>query len=77
MEINANIIQKVQINPQDVIKKLIEKEIGFDSWVIKKGDKFLMCTEKNAGYETEKEIEEDKYNYIKALQLVLKNLKEV
>lgn len=77
MEIYANVKQNVLINPKDVIQKLIDEEIGYDSWTFEKNDKCFKGFEQSAGchsYDDEVEITREKYDYIKALQLVLKHL---
>jgi hypothetical protein len=80
MEVYANIRQKVQINPKDVINTLIEKEIGWRNWIFEKDGKFYRGFEQSAGYHSfddEEEITEEKYRYVKALQLVLKQLDNI
>jgi len=75
MEINANFTQKVIINPKDVIEKLIENEIGWRSWIFEKNGKYYKGFEQSAGchsFDDEKEITQEKYNYVRALQLVSK-----
>lgn len=77
MEIYANFRQKVQVNPKDVIEKLIEKQIGWGNWVFEKDGKFYLGYEQSAGYRSfdeEDGITEDRYRYVEALQLVLKRL---
>jgi len=77
MEIYANFRQKVQVNPKDVIEKLIENEIGWRNWIFEKDGKFYRGFEQSAGchsFDDEEEITQEQYNYVKALQLVLKRL---
>lgn len=77
MEIYANTTQLVEINPKEVIKNLIEKEINRSSWVFEKNQKFYRGFEQSAGshsFTTEEEITKEKYEYIRALQLVLSRL---
>ena len=77
MEIYADFRQKVQVNPKDVIEKLIEKEIGWRNWIFEKDGKFYLGSEQSAGchsFDVEDEITEDRYRYVEALQLVLKRL---
>lgn len=77
MEIYANFKQKVQVNPKVVIEKLIEKEIGFGNWVFKKDGKFYRGFEQSAGchsFDREEEITQERYDYVRALELVLKRL---
>ena len=77
MEIYADFRQKVQINPKDVIEKLIEKEIGQNNWIFEKDDKYYLGSEQSAGchsFNVEEEIIEERYRYVEALQLVLNRL---
>ena len=79
MIIYATFNQKVQIEPKDVIKKLIKQEIGNGrySWIAEKNGKFYHIHEESAGCHSvsiEDEISQEKYEYVKALQLVLKRL---
>jgi hypothetical protein len=79
MEVHANITQKVFINPKDVIEKLIEKEVGWRGWIFEKDGKYYKGHEESAGchsMDIDEEIPQEEYEYIKALQLVLKNLKD-
>ena len=45
MEIYADFRQNVQVNPKDVIEKLIEKEIGWRNWIFEKDGKFYLGSE--------------------------------
>jgi hypothetical protein len=77
MEIYADIRQEVHINPKEVIEKLIEKEIGFGNWVFVENNKFYLGFEESMGCHSfidKKEITHEQYDYVKALQLVLKRL---
>ena len=77
MKIYANFSQEVYIEPKEVIKKLIQKEIGSDNWVFEKKGKFYLGYEQSAGchsFDMEEEITEERYRYIEALELVLKRL---
>ena len=77
MEIYADFRQKVQVNPKDVIEKLIEKEIGWRNWIFEKDGKFYRGFEQSAGchsFDDKEEISQEQYEYVKALQLVLKRL---
>ena len=76
MEVYADFRQKVQINPKDVIEKLIEKEVG-SNWIFEKDGKFYLCYEQSAGcntFDVEDEITEERYRYVEALQFILKRL---
>jgi hypothetical protein len=78
MEVNGKIIQKVIINPKDVIEKLLEDELEFGNWVFEKNNLYYEGWDESAGqhsFERYKEIPKERYEYIKALQLVIKKLK--
>lgn len=77
MEVYADFRQKVQVNPKDVIEKLIESEIGWQNWIFERDGKFYLGSEESAGrhsFDVEEEITEDRYRYVEALLLVLKRL---
>lgn len=77
MKVYATINQEVVINPKEVIKNLIEKEIGRDNWIFKEGGKFYEGFEQYVGshsVDSKDEITKEKYEYVKALQLVLSKL---
>lgn len=79
MKVYATFSQEVFVEPTQVIQKLIEKEIGneYRNWVAEKDGKFYHIHEESAGchsVDIEDEISQDKYEYVRALQLVLKRL---
>ncbi len=77
MEIYGNIRRKVDIEPKDVINKLIENEIGWGNWVFEEGGKYYRGYESSAGshfFTNEEEINKDQYEYILALKQVLQYL---
>lgn len=77
MEVYATLTQKVEIDPKEVIKKLIANNIGENSWVFERDDKFYKGFERSAGshsLDDEEEISSEQYDYIKALELVLNKL---
>jgi len=77
MKIYADVRQEVNVNPKDVIEKLIEKEIGWRNWIFEKDGKFYRGFEQSMGVHSiddEEEITKEKYEYIRALELVLKRL---
>lgn len=77
MEIYADFRQRVQVNPKNVIEKLIEKEIGSRNWTFEKDGKFYLGSEQSAGchsFDVKDEITEERYRYVEALKLVLKRL---
>jgi hypothetical protein len=77
MKIYADFRQMVRVNPKDVIEKLIEKEIGWHNWIFEKDGKFYRGFEQSAGchsFDDEEEITQERYDYVKALQLVLERL---
>ena len=69
MEIQATIQQKVNINPAEVIEKLIEESIK-ERAVYERSGKYY----EGISSEVEEEILKEKYDYVKALQLVLQCL---
>ena len=85
MKIYAKIRQEVDVNPIEVIMLLIHKEIG-DGWIYRGGitsidesEKFFKEWEESAGQHSinmDEEISEKQYDYVVALQLVLRELKE-
>lgn len=80
MEVYAKIKQKVQIDPKDVIENLIEKEIGTHGWIFETDGKLYKGWEESAGshsYDAKEEISKEKYDYIIALQTVLKQIKKL
>ena len=77
MKIKAGFTQEVQINPKEVVEKLLSKELGWRGWVSEKEGKYYRCWEESAGprtWDEQVQIPKDKYDYIKALQLVLEEL---
>lgn len=79
MKVYATFSQEVYVEPTQVIKNLIKKEIGDTNynWIIEKDGRYFHVHEESAGchsVELEDEISKDKYEYIKALQLVLERL---
>ena len=77
MIVFAEITQKVNIAPGDVIQKLIEEELGTDGWIFKEHDKYYRGFERSAGchsFSDQKEITLKQYKYIQALQLILERL---
>ena len=77
MQVYADIRQKVEVNPKDVIEKLIEESIGWRSWIFERDGKYYKGYDQSAGshsYEEEKEISKEQYDYVRALQLVLEKL---
>lgn len=77
MKIYADFRQEVYIKPEDVIKALINKEIGHSNWTFEKDGKFYLGFEQNAGchsFDMKEEITEEKYRYVQALELVLEKL---
>lgn len=80
MEIYVDFRQKVQVNPKNVIEKLIEEEIGWNNWIFEKDGKFYRGFVQSAGchsIDDEEEITQEIYDYVRALQLVLKQLKKI
>ena len=77
MKIHADFRQEVTIDPIDVIKKLIDAEMGRDSWVSKDKNKYYIFYDEYYGPRsiTIKElISKEKYEYIQHLKCVLNHL---
>ena len=80
MEIHASISQKVHINPETVIEKLIEEELGgatHRNWVFERDGKYYHGYEGGGGshsWDEEELISKEKYDYVRALQVVSKYL---
>lgn len=78
MKIYANFTQEVNVDPIIVISKLIYHEIN-DGWVFEKNGKYYMGFESGGGYHSwddEEEITKEKYDYVKALELIRDKLKK-
>tara|TARA_R110000822_G_scaffold161_3_gene742 strand:- start:8473 stop:8712 length:240 start_codon:yes stop_codon:yes gene_type:complete len=78
MEIYAHVTHKVNIEPKDVIQKLIEKAIGNNGFLFKEDEKYYRGYAAITGpysVDTKQEISKQKYQYIEALELILKELK--
>tara|TARA_R110000796_G_scaffold70936_1_gene160990 strand:+ start:6123 stop:6362 length:240 start_codon:yes stop_codon:yes gene_type:complete len=78
MEIYAHVTHKVNIEPKDVIQKLIEKSIGNNGFLFKEDEKYYRGHAAITGpysVDTKQEISKQKYQYIEALELILKELK--
>ena len=73
MKIYATFMQEVDINPKDVIQKLIDNEIGKQCWTFEREGKYYRGFE---GFEKEIEIPKEKYDYINNLTKALKYLIE-
>jgi len=79
MKIYGSFTEQVKIDPKDVINKLIENEIGYDSWVFEENDKYYCGFEEGCGsrtYNSREEISKEKYDYVKALEFVLKYMEK-
>lgn len=79
MQVYGNITQPVSIDPIDVIKNLIDDEIGQGNWLFEEDGKYYLGYEISAGthaIDRREEITEDNYKYVKALELILANLND-
>lgn len=76
MEIYADIRQKVDINPIDVIQRLIYREITDEGVIFEKDGKYYRSVEISRVYSEDVEITKEKYEYVRALELVLETLKQ-
>lgn len=81
MEINGSINTKVEIDPIDVLSKLIEKEQSYwRSYVFEKDGKYYEGYEVSLGnHSMDKmdEITKDKYEYIRGLQNAIEYLQTI
>lgn len=62
---------------KSVIRDLLNKELGRDEWIFKRGKKCYIGYTLSRGYSTvdsERQISKSKYKLIKALQLILKSI---
>lgn len=74
LEIQASFTEKVQVDPIHVIQKLIDREIGWNNWIVEKDGKFYKeCSSYHNTTEKE-EISKEVYEYVQSLQLILKFL---
>lgn len=79
MEVLANLVQKVDVNPIDVIDGLRNKEISWRDWVFEKEGKYYHGFEESAGshsFSSKEEITKAKYDYIEALEFVKAYIKK-
>ena len=79
MIVFADFIQKVNVNPKSVIKQLIDNQIGRNGWIFEEDSKYYKGSEFSAGphsIDEKEEIEKEKYDYIIALQMILKKLEK-
>lgn len=74
MEVLGSVFLKVDVNPSSFIKKMIEDEIGAGRFVIKISNKYFISEIINNMSVNVAEISEEQYNYVQALELVLKHL---
>lgn len=77
MEVYANIRQEVDVNPKDVIEKMIEEEIHWRDWIFEKDGIYYRGFEQSAGQhsiDSKEEISQEKYEYLAALKLILSRL---
>ena len=80
MEVYASISQKVNVDPITVVEKLKEIELsGHRDWVFERDGKYYHGYEGGGGthsWDEEKEISKEKYDYVRALELVKKHLEK-
>ena len=79
MEIYVDIRQKALVDPETVIQKLISKEIGQYGWIFEVEGDYFKGWEESAGHrgiDMQEMITKKQYDYVIALQLVLKNLRD-
>ena len=79
MEVSVTLYQKAHVNPIHVVEKLKELELPWRDWVFEREGKFYQGFEQSAGshsFDDETEISKEKYEYIKALEVVEKYLKK-
>lgn len=76
MKVSGNFQQEVEIDPKEVIQKLMEKEIGVDSWVKEErsGDRYYYYKYQDLGSHRGKKVEKisrETFLYIQSLCFVL------
>jgi len=79
MEVYTSFRLKADVNPIDVIDKLLEKEIGWKGWIFEENGKFYKGWEQSAGnhsFDEKEEISKEEYDYIAALRLIKNKLKK-
>jgi len=76
MKVYGTFVEKVTINPKDVITSLINDALGKDGWIFKEDGKLFRGFELSRTLDGKEEITEELYEYVKALQLVNKRLKD-
>ena len=80
MEVYANFRQKVDVDPKEVIEGLIDKERTHKrSWFCEEGGDYYEKYDSGYGhysFDETRGILKEKYEYIKALELVLEKLKQ-
>ena len=74
MEVLGSVFLKVDVNPASFVKKMIDDEIGAGRFVIKMSNKYFISEIINNMSVNVAEISEEQYNYVQALELVLKHL---
>ena len=65
---------KIEINPLDVIQKLIEEKMSLNQWLIDEGNSYYISQSTIGSFEERKIITKEEYDYIKALILIRSKL---
>lgn len=79
MIINGKIKERVEINPIDVLEKLIDENIGINSWILEKNGKYYKKYEENIGphvIDDLVEISKENYDFINSLENSINYLKK-
>lgn len=77
MKVLGTIRREIEIDPKDVIQNLIELKIDRRDWIYEEDGKYYRGYWTGGGshsWEDKEEIDKSLYDYISALQLVLKTL---
>lgn len=78
MKVYGDFRQKVDIDPIDVLEKLIEDETGYERWVFEEDGEYFVGWSESAGphsYDQKEVITKEKYDQVIRLKASLKYLK--
>ena len=74
MEVLGNVFLKVDVDPCSIVQKLIEEAIGHNRFVVEMNNRYYIYVISGNVTVNVAEITEERYNYIQALETVLKEL---
>lgn len=76
MEVYGTSRIKVDIDPKDVIRQLIDKEKGYNGWIFEENEKYYMGFEVSRCCNDKEEITKECFEYINKLQDIYKYLNQ-